>query len=346
MKNKILLFGLSLFLMMSCSDWTDVESIELTQPDISKQNPELYAQYLQGLRDFKQSEHKITYVYFDNSEKNPSSRVHHIVDLPDSIDVISLSNPVDLADWELKDIATVRNDKGTKVIFTLDFDAIKLDYQKMVEDIENMKLEEGEERPEIPSFISVLVETVNNSLASVNKYNLDGISVAYKGKAVNHMTEDEKKLHITYENAFIKIAQDWQDRNKNKMIVFEGYPQNLLDKSILENCEFIVLPVTDAKDASRLSYNINIAAVEGVPQDKFIIATETTSLDPADLKTGYWADGTRALQNSAEWILAPRSGIDIKGIAIKNVNIDYYNPARAYMYTRNAINTINPSPKK
>lgn len=332
--------------MISCSDWTEIESIELKQPDISTQNPELYEQYIQGLRAFKGSDHKVTYVYFDNSEKKPSSRVHHIVDLPDSVDVISLSNLKGLADWELDDIKFVQQEKGTKVIFTLDFDLIKLDYEKMVDDIKNMKVEDESERPSIPSFVTVLVETVNQHLPLIKKYNLDGISVAYKGKAINHMTEAEKRTHITYENAFIKIASDWQERNADKMIVFEGFPQNLIDKTILEKCEHIILPVVDAKDASKLSYYLNTVAIDGVPHNKFVIATETTSLDQADQKTGYWANGTRAIQSSAEWILAPHAGINVVGIAIKNVNNDYYNPARIYKHTRSAINIINPSPKK
>lgn len=346
MKNKILLFGISLFLMISCSDWTEVEGLDINQPDVSTQNPELYAQYIKGLKEFKNSDHKITYVWFDNSEKTPTSRAHHIVDLPDSIDVVSLTTPEDLQDWELADIEKVRNDKGTKVIFTLNFDATKLDYDNMVEDIKAMKVEDESERPEIPTFITYLVETVNSKLPLINKFNLDGVSVAYKGKAINHMTEDEKRIHTTYENAFIKIAQDWQERNKDKMIVFEGYPQNLIDKSILEDCKYIILPGADAKDASRLNYNLIMAAVDGVPLDKFVIGTETTSLDLADQKTGYWANGSRALQQTAEWILPPHDGIDVAGIAINNVSNDYYNPARVYMHTRRAINTINPSPKK
>lgn len=346
MKNNILLFALSLFLMVSCSDWTEVESIELKQPNFAEQNPELYAQYTQGLRDFKKSDHKATYVFFDNSVKQPTSRAHHITDLPDSIDVISLSNYTDLEEWELEDIKEVQEVKGTKVIFTLDFDAIKRGYNIMVDDLNNMNLEEGEEKPEIPTFISVLIDAVNEALPSINKYNLDGISVAYKGKAINHMTEIEKQEHINYENAFIKIAQDWQERNSDKIIVFEGNPQNLIDNSILEKCEHILLSTVDAKDSSRLSYLLNTATTENVPTDKFVIVTETTSLDVADDKTGYWANGTRAIQNSAEWILAPQAGHDIAGIAIKDVRNDYFNPTQSYMYTRMAINTINPSPKK
>ena len=346
MKNNILLFALSLFLMVSCSDWTEIESIELKQPNFAEQNPELYAQYTQGLRDFKKSDHKATYVFYDNSVKQPTSRAHHITDLPDSIDVISLSDYTNLEEWELEEIKEVQEVKGTKVIFTLDFDAIKLAYERMVDDINNMDLEEGEEKPTVPSFVSVLVETVNKSLASINKYNLDGVSMAYKGKAINHMTEEEKRVHTIYENAFIKIAEDWQARNSDKMICFEGNPQNLIDKSILEKCEHILLQTAAAKNGSTMNYILNTVATEDIPVNKFIVMTETPSLDPTDENTGFWANGTHAMQNTAEWILSPHSGIEIAGIAIKGVKDDYFNSAKSYMYTRMAINTINPSPKK
>ena len=346
MKNKILLFGLSLFLMMSCSDWTDVESIELTQPDISKQNPALYEQYIKGVRDFKDSDHKVTYVWFDNSEKTPFSRAHHMVDLPDSVDVVSLMSPDNLADWEAAEMESVREEKNTKFIFTMDFDAMKLNFDNKVADLMDQKYENEEERPELPNFIEFLVDSVSHTLSLVNKYNYDGISIAYKGKSILHMTEIEKQTHKTYEKAFIGIAEDWQIRNKDKMIVYEGYPQNLLNKNILESCEHIILPLTQADSKLALDYELISAKVENTPLDRYVIAVSTTSLDLADQKTGYWIDGSRALQGTAEWVLAPHSEVEVAGIAIKNVSNDYFNSDKIYKHTRNAINTINPSPKK
>ena len=94
MKNKskivaALLFATNLA-FVSCDDWTDVESIDIKQPNIEEQNPELYTKYLENLRQYKESEHKIVYVQFDNTHKGYQSRADHLTDLPDSIDIISL----------------------------------------------------------------------------------------------------------------------------------------------------------------------------------------------------------------------------------------------------------------
>ena len=55
MKNNLkyrlsaLLFLASALTITSCSDWTDVESLQLNTPTFEEQNPQLYADYLKDL---------------------------------------------------------------------------------------------------------------------------------------------------------------------------------------------------------------------------------------------------------------------------------------------------------
>ena len=53
MKNKFkiatLLFFATSFTLGACSDWTDIEGIDIKQPNIQEQNPELYTKYLEKL---------------------------------------------------------------------------------------------------------------------------------------------------------------------------------------------------------------------------------------------------------------------------------------------------------
>ena len=44
--------------LAACSDWTETESLDINYPSLEEQNPELYKQYLQALRDYKAGEHK------------------------------------------------------------------------------------------------------------------------------------------------------------------------------------------------------------------------------------------------------------------------------------------------
>lgn len=339
------MFGLLAALVFTaCSDWREVEPVTLNEADISKQNPELYAAYLESVRSYKQSDHKVMISWFNNSNKVPLSRAHHINVLPDSIDIVSLSHPTNLAQYELDEMEEVRREKGTKFVYDMDFEAIKLIYETMVADMEE---KEGEEPVQIPTFVNFLVDTVNQILPLTKEYNYDGIILCYKGKNTLYMTEAEKRLYTSYEKAFIGIAEDWLTRNSDKIILFEGYPQNLLDKSILEKCRYIIIPSSDAVNSSKLTYNIMSANVEGVPSDRFVVSVEAVSLDKDDTKTGYWSDGTtRSVTGTSQWAISHHTGYTVAGIGIKNVNNDYFNIARIYPYTCDAIAMMNPSPKK
>ena len=59
MKNNLkyrlsaLLFLASALTITSCSDWTDVESLQLNTPTFEEQNPQLYADYLKDLKNIR-----------------------------------------------------------------------------------------------------------------------------------------------------------------------------------------------------------------------------------------------------------------------------------------------------
>ncbi|WP_294071759.1 glycoside hydrolase family 18 [Proteiniphilum sp. UBA1028] len=338
---------LAALVLTACSDWTEVEPVAINEADIAMQNPALYAGYLENLRSYKKSVHKVMITWFNNSNKVPLSRADHTDVLPDSIDIVSMMHPVNPAQYELDEMEKVRSEKGTKFVYDMNFEAIKLIYEEMVADMEDAAPEEGVAMAEIPAFVDFLVDTVNQILPLARKYSYDGIIIGYKGKNILHMDEAEKQLYTTYEKAFIGIAEDWHERNSDKMIIFEGYPQNLLNKSILEKSSYIIIPSTDAGNSAKLSYNIMAANVEGVPSDRYIISVETVSLDKEDVKTGYWADGvTRAVTGASQWVMLNHDDYSIAGLGIKNVNNDYFNIARIYRCTRDAISNMNPSPKK
>lgn len=343
--NKTIIFLFCLIAgvtFSSCNDWTETESLTIVDPNIKEQNPELYARYLEDLRNYKNSHHKIVYAWFDNSRKSPSSRGHHINDLPDSIDVVVMMYPDSLIDRELDEINTVRQDKGTKFIFTLSYDAIKSNYEAMVKAIEESESETTEETKD---FISYLVDTLQYTLKLVDKYNYDGIAVGYNGKSTIHMTDKEKEEYVSNEKAYIGIVSIWINSHKDKVVVFEGKPQNLVDKTILSLCKHIIIPTSTLTNGSAINYNIQLANVNGVPSDRFIITAATASINVTDTKTGYWTDGTRALTSSATWAAATYSDFTIAGLGILNINNDYFNIIYTYEYSKKAIDILNPSLK-
>ena len=140
----IALAAFSVLALSACSDWTDSESIKLKEPGIDEQSPELYAKYLKNLQEYKNSDHKIVYGWFDNSEKVPFSRGQHMSDVPDSLDVIIATTP-DLAEFELEDIANV-HEKGTKVFYSISYDNILKEHTD--------KVKEGTETSAFSAYLS------------------------------------------------------------------------------------------------------------------------------------------------------------------------------------------------
>ena len=97
--KRILKYSLSAATMVacaliysSCSDWTEQESLDIHTPTIEEQNPELYAQYIESLNEYKASEHLLMIASVNNLPTLPSARNQHLTNLPDSIDYICLNN--------------------------------------------------------------------------------------------------------------------------------------------------------------------------------------------------------------------------------------------------------------
>lgn len=326
--------------MVACSDWTDVEGVNIVQQNPSEIHPELQAKYLANLRSYKQADHKVVYAWFDNSEKVPFSRGQHLTAVPDSIDAIALMYPDNLADFELKEMESIRSEKGTKVIYTVGYETIRRAYDDMVKE-ETAK----DEAYVAPDFLPILKEAAKKALALSDTYNYDGIILGYQGKNTLHMTAEEKALYTSWQEAFLSEIATWQGTHKEKMIVFEGNPQNLLNKEILKSCKHIILNTADITSASMLSVQALLATEADVPTEKFVVAARTTSLDSTDKKTGFY-DGTLiAITEAAYWVTAPESGFSKAGLAIYNVQNGYYNPSNVYQYVKEAINIMNPAPK-
>lgn len=335
--NKILILLLSIitgvFSFTSCSDWNDDESVDINLPA----NP-AYAKYLENLRAYKNSDHKSVYAWFDNSEKAPSSRGQHMSDVPDSVDVVVLMYPDLLAEFEIKDMQTLQNDKGTKVLYTVSYDVIKKAYDQMVKDET-----EKDENYVAPEFLTYLPEKVQDLLSLSVNYNYDGIIVGYQGQSTVYMTAEEKAAYIANQEAFLNQISTWYNSNKGKILVYEGSPQFLENKLLLASCKHIILNTMSVISADALSVKISEAMVADVPADRFIVKASTTSLDTSDKKTGYYGDD-RALIEAAYWVTNTENGYDKAGLGIYNIQNDYYNITKVYQYAKESINIMNPAP--
>lgn len=344
--NKIFIYLLSLVALSvsfaSCSDWTDDESVGFESNKVDETNPALYEKYLENVRNYKNSEHKVVYTWFDNSTKQPVSKAHHISSVPDSVDYIVMLHPNNLLAWELKDIEVVRK-KGTKLLISFDFDKTKSEYDETIASMVNA----GEDISQMPPFMTVLSDSVDHAFKIIKKYDYDGLIIGYKGKAILHMTPEEKAEFTKYQETFISMTSIWKENNKNKILTFMGKPQNIIDKTVLASYQHIILPTQSSVNLSQVVFQTKSALDENVPTNKFVAIAETKSLDKSDKKTGMWTDGQTAIQGISDWAVSTHVDYTVAGIGIYNVSRDYYyNAGTTYSSSRSAIQTLNPSLKK
>ena len=323
---------------VSCDDWTDVESISIKQPGIEEQNPELYTKYLENLRQYKaDTEHKKVYAWFDNSEKKSVSRAQHLVDLPDSLDVVSLLCPDNLSDWEIRKMSEIQMEKGTKVIYDISFDSIKVASNRKQGDV--LSVEPVSER-----FEDFLMDSLLNALKIVPKYNYDGICVSYTGRKSTHMTEEERDEYIMNESMFTGIIKDWHIRNSGKLVSFKGRPQNLYFKTFLKECGMIWVLGTQVTNKDMLTYEYSLATAEGVDDSPVGMVVTMPSLDTSDKITGYLGS-VLAADIVAEWAISLQGGRQVGGVGIYNISNDYFYADKNYKYTKKIISSLNPSVK-
>lgn len=317
--------------LSACSDWTDTESIDLIESGAEDQSPELYAKYLKNLQAYKGSDHKVVYAWFDNSEKVPFSRGQHMAAAPDSLDVIIAMTP-ELAEFELKDIEELHK-KSTKVYCSVSYDKILKEYTD--------KVKEGTETGTFSAYLSAALD---NLMALEKPF--DGMVVEYRGSSPIYMSEADKAAAKADQDVLFKAIADWKSANSGKQLVFQGYPANLIGQSILSSCQHIILMTNDVTSADQLGVEALQALIaEGVPSDRFIVLASTVSLDTTDKTTGYYND-LRALSEAAYWVTEPATEFTKAGLAIENVQNDYYNATNNYQYVREAIHIMNPAPKK
>lgn len=342
--------------LASCSDWTDTESITLKEPDITQQNPELYAKYLESVRTYKQQPHKIVVTKFDNKVTYPAGQGEHLSALPDSIDYVILNNADNIGDWCVQEMKDIRDRKGTKTLYEINYNTIEAAYKAKLEADAANKPEtsdEGEgdgseEEPVADGFLSFCEERMDAYIAYFSQYGYDGINVVYNGVNTLGLTEDAKAQLTARQNVFFGKIAAWKDANPNAIMFFEGTPQNLLyDTALLQKATYLIVPCTTALSADELRLQTESSMDEGVPTDRFLFGVSMPVA--GDDEIGYFsatnADGSKryAVTGAALEVLTAGADYTKAGICVDHIQNDYYNVAKVYKNIREAIELMNPS---
>lgn len=334
-------------ILFSCSDWTDTESLDIHIPTIEEQNPELYARYVQSLNDYKASEHKIVIASVNNLSTMPSSRSQRLVDMPDSLDYICLNNILAVNEMNVSEMNEVRK-LGTKVLGLIDFDAIESAWKRILEEETNAPTEgetpeEGEEPVDNEArFIEYCQSEVAKRITAGNALGVDGFVANFTGFDLNVLLEEGIAAETARQAAFFDGIANWK-ASSNKVLMFKGVPQNVVVRTILSDCKYIILNAHSAMSISQMSYVGIMASVADVPTDRFIIGVTTPYTTISGAIYGTLSNNSSAIVGAAQWAIAGTDDFTKVGISIDNAEQDYYNVSKIYTNTREAINILSPT---
>lgn len=246
MRLKKIIFSILLLACaasMACSDWTDTEAVENNVIKPWEQGPELWAQYTQMLRDYKQREHFLVIAHFDNAPAIATGEKDFMRGLPDSLDMVLLTNADNFSRYDAEDMATMR-EKGTKVLYQIDYAG---------------RMEELADAAKLGAYLDKVI-------ASVRENGMDGYSftgIPYQGDAVR---AEAAALLVQ------KLSADEQ-----KTLIFEGDP-TFVAEADRAKVDYFVLNTENTENVTDVK--MQVARALGyltIPASKLLLAADVAA---------------------------------------------------------------------
>lgn len=334
-----IIFAVAAVSLASCSDWTKPESVGINSPAPGDRYQEEYGQYLENIRAYKAGDHRLAIGWLDNSASVPGSQADRLSALPDSLDAVVLMYPEMLDEWEIREMHQVQSDKGTKVLYQIDYASVLAGYEAEQDDESGQEI--GQEADGFPAYLSSYLDRV---LPLCVEYGFDGISLWYDPEDVSHLPEADKAVEEARQTVMESRISEWIAASPDKLFILEcNEPRHIADKSILENADYIAVHTEELENILSVELEVRSAAAGDVPSDRFIVtASATSSSDPA-LGWIMDAEGNKveAVTETAWWIAEPETDIVKAGIGICNIRNDYFGSTLNYALTRKAISIIS-----
>lgn len=290
----------------SCSDWKDIETLDIDYKHAQDQNPELWARYLESLRVYKLARpHYIAYGNFMNGVEPSKSEAGYLRSLPDSLDIVTLANSENITAFDREDIPALQ-EKSTRVLYLVDY------VTKMTE----------------LTDAAALGAWLDKAVATATELKLDGF--AFNGLPLYGGTDAEQAARKEAARLIVSKLS-----TTGKMLVFEGDPA-FVDAADFSKLNYIVLNTGDIENAVKLKlYVINALSTYALPKEKVLLAAKLGVKLTDEEKVTH--DAVTEMTNRVV-SLGP-----LAGLAIYALGEDYYNAQRNYLISRMAIQTMNPS---
>lgn len=237
---RLLLLGVAAAALTACSDWTEMETVENQVNKPWEQDPELWAEYTAALRAYKQSEHFIVYARLHNSPEKSSSEQDFMRCLPDSLDIVTLTNADNFSEFDAEDMAMM-HEKGTRVLYQIDYAARKSEFADT-------------------QALDAYLERV---IAAVAANGMNGYSFTTDPLAAEATARIVEKLSAA--------------KSEGQIIVFEGSPLSLAaaDRARID---YIALDTEKIENVQEVKLQIlNATGYAGIAPEKLLLSAEISA---------------------------------------------------------------------
>ena len=339
----------------ACSKWTEQEPVDFNYLTIEDKNPELYAAYMQSIRDYHATEHQVLIARFDNKAGVPSGRADHITCLPDSVDYVVLNNYEIINENTMNEVAEIREKKAISTLIALDYARLDKEYKDYLETLPEETPEEtpevaeeteGETEPAVDPRNQWFADKAAAFVAAAKQYGLDGIMVSYTGVGLLSLKEEEKAAVQAFQEAFFAPILSYIAET-GKMFFYEGNPTTLIaPQDVLAQATYIVVPAEDVTTIVGFNFAVMMSMGAGIPSDRFVIGVTALNVTDETATDGLFSGDITAIEGAGRWAVAPSADYTKAGVCVNHAQYDYYNMQNVYSGINAAIATMNPSPIK
>ena len=274
--KRILILMTTILALAACKDWTQMEYIPTDINHPWEQDPSVWEAYTSSLQAYKQSGHTLVYARLANSPESAASEKNFMRCLPDSLDIVSLTN--DFSRHDAEDMAMMKQ-KGTKVLLQVD----------------------------------ALDEDPTDAVKMVKANGLDGWAVT----GAPNLDDAAAVAKMAAAVKSFKTA-----KAEGQLLVFEGNPLFVAETDRAA-FDLYVLDTDDMSSAMDVRLSLLSAENYGIPDSKLLLAGKVGTLEA-----------------TVSYVLEYGP---LAGLAIFDIESDYYHYDGNYIGVRSIIQTLNPS---
>lgn len=321
-------------LSLSSCEWTEPEHIGYYRRTFQEDNPEGYEQYLESVREYKTTDHKVMIVTMNGTSSYPVLHSERPMSMPDSVDYINVNIDGVLHPEFVKEISEVRERKGTRVVNHLDFAKADVAWTKYKIATENHSPSDDECRGFFRSW-------AEEHLALCDTYGLDGVVVSFEDVT----TSNEKKISMS---AFIEAVSSWKSSHRNGLMMFRGNVNLIGNMELLAQSDYIIIVLDGATGNTVYQNKFKYVISRIGPKDRNVFEVTVPSLEePKQIGDSPRTAAERILSDAVADYEYKGDIYRTLGIAVSNAHDDYFNDSlemlgdngeKALVYYGNYVN--------